>query len=260
MGRIIAIVNQKGGVGKTTSVINLGAGLARKGKKVLLIDMDPQAGLTSSMGKNDDELSVTVYDVMKGQAGLSEATLKHASGEWVYDFIPASIDLEGAELELKDVLGRELILKEAIEEIRANYDYILIDAPPRMTVLTVNVLVAAQELFIPIQTEYLALKGLSLLLASIEMVKQRLNPKLEITGIMATIHDVRRSLDLEVLKKIEEHFGKTLFKTYVRTSVALAEAPSWGKDIYEYSPKSQGAKDYEALTLEVISQERKRRK
>ena len=257
---MVAVVNQKGGVGKTTSVINLGAGLARHGKRVLLIDMDPQAGLTSSMGKSEDDLSVTVYDVMRGQAGLSEAILRHEAGEWAYDFIPASIDLEGAELELKDVLGRELILKEAIEEIRANYDYILIDAPPRMTVLTVNVLVAAQELFIPIQTEYLALKGLSLLLASIEMVKQRLNPKLEITGIMATIHDVRRSLDLEVLKKIEEHFGKTLFKTYVRTSVALAEAPSWGKDIYEYSPKSQGAKDYEALTLEVILQERKRRK
>lgn len=258
--RIIAIVNQKGGVGKTTSVINLGAGLARQGRKVLLIDMDPQAGLTYSLGIQADELTKTIYDVLMGRAGLPEVIIKHGTDGSSFDFIPSNINLEGSEIELGGTPGRELVLKEAITEVRDDYDYIFIDAPPRMTLLTMNVLVASKELFITLQTEYLALNGLKLLLDSIDLVRQRLNPGLEITGILATLHDKRRGLDLAVVRTIKEHFGKKIFKTIIRKSVALAEAPSHGKDIFEYGPKSQGAKDYEALTLEVIAQEKKRRK
>lgn len=258
--RIIAIVNQKGGVGKTTSVINLGAGLARHGRKVLMIDMDPQAGLTYSLGIQADELTKTIYDVLGGRAGLPEVIIRHGHGDGSYDFIPSNIIFEDSERELGSTPGRELVLKEAIEEVQDDYDYILIDAPPRMTLLTMNVLVASREIFIPLQTEYLALNGIKLLLDSIAIVKQRLNPGLEITGIIATLHHKRRGLDVAVMRTIKEHFGKTIFKTTIRRSVALAEAPSHGKDIFEYSPRSQGAKDYEELTLEVMAQERKRRK
>jgi len=258
--RVIAILNQKGGTGKTTTAISLGAGLSRHGRKVLMIDMDPQAGLTYSLGIQADELTRTIYDVLGGRAGLPEVIIKHGKDGGSYDFIPSNIIFEDSERELGNTPGRELVLREAIEEVQDDYDYILIDAPPRMTLLTMNVLVASKELFIPLQTEYLALNGIKLLLDSIEVVKQRLNPGLEITGILATLHDRRRGLDLAVVRTIKEHFGKTIFKTMIRRSVALAEAPSHGKDIFEYSPRSQGAKDYEALTLEVMAQERKRRK
>lgn len=250
MTRVIALVNQKGGVGKTTSTINIGAGLAKKGKRVLLVDLDPQGNLTYSLGIKADEVSPTIYQVMKDEATAKDAIIK---GE--FDVIPANIQLSGAELELSSVAGRELILKEALEPLLPDYDYILIDAPPALNMLTINALTACQEVFIPLQAEYLSLNGMLQLTNTVALVSKRLNNELKITGVIATLYDARKNLNREVIEAIQERFKDSLFKTYIRDNIALAEAPSYGKDIFSYQPNSNGASDYLKLVDEIIKQE-----
>ena len=255
--RIIALVNQKGGTGKTTSTIGIGAGLARKGRRILLVDMDPQANLTYSLGLEVKDSRPTVYEVIKGRATADQAIIHREAkdGGPAYDVLPATIDLEGAELEIAHEPGRELFLKEALEPIAARYDYILIDAPPRLTVLTLNALTAAKELFIPLQAEVLPLKGMRSLTATVDLVRRRLNPGLAITGVIATRHSNRKALAREVLEATKGSYGAAVFATCIRENISLAEAPGFGMDIYEYKPASNGAKDYTALSEEVIAQE-----
>lgn len=251
MARIIALVNQKGGVGKTTSTINIGAALARAGKRVLLVDLDPQGNLTVSLGITAHELTATLYELLKGDVNAPQTIIK---GQ--YDVIPADIRLSGAELELSSQPGREMILKEALQPIQANYDYILIDCPPSLGLITLNGLTAAQEIFIPLQAEFLALNGMAQLLKTIDAVQKRLNPQLDISGIITTLYDSRKNLNKEVLEKIQQYFPDKAFKTLIRDNVALAEAPSFGKDIFEYRADSNGAEDYKRLSKEIIIQEK----
>ncbi len=252
MTRIIALVNQKGGVGKTTSTINLGAGLVRQKKSVLLIDLDPQANLTYSLGIEAHNIDKTIYEILKGEI-LAITAIISKNG---LDIIPASINLSGAEIELSGTAGRELLLKEAIESLLNKYDYILLDCPPSLSLLTLNGLTTATEVFIPLQSEFLALQGMSKLLETIEIIKKRLNSKLKITGIIGTLYDSRKKLNNEVIDKIKEHFPKKLFKTLIRDNISLAEAPSYEQDIFTYKKNSNGAIDYLALSKEVIRQER----
>lgn len=253
MARIIAFVNQKGGVAKTTSAVNVGAGLSIRDKRVLLIDLDPQGNLTTSLGIAAHELDNTIYEVLKGNCTITEATV---SVNHSYHVVPSDIRLSGAEIELSSQAGREMILKEALKPIVERYDYILIDCPPSLSLLTLNALTAAKEIFIPLQTEYLALHGMGQLIKTKETVKNRLNPDLEITGIIGTLYDRRKSLNRDVIKKIKGYFPNQTFKTHIRNNVAIAEAQGFGLDIFQYKPKSNGAKDYESLVDEVIKQEK----
>lgn len=250
MARIIALVNQKGGVGKTTSTINIGAGLHKAGKRVLMVDLDPQGNLTVSVGIEAYNLDYTVFEVLKGDAEPQAAIVKRG-----YDIIPADIRLSGADMELSAVPGREMLLKEALAPIAENYDYILIDCPPSLGLITLNGLTAAREIFIPLQAEFLALNGMAQLLNTVKAVQKRLNPQLDITGIITTLYDGRKNLNKEVLEKIQQYFPDKTFATLIRDNVALAEAPSFGQDIYEYKPDSRGAEDYTALCDEIIKQE-----
>lgn len=252
MARIIALVNQKGGVGKTTSTINIGAGLHRAGKRVLMVDLDPQGNLTVSVGVEAHTLDYTVFEVLKGDAEPQAAIVKRG-----YDIIPADIRLGGADMELSAVPGREMLLKEAFAPIAENYDYILIDCPPSLGLITLNGLTAAREIFIPLQAEFLALNGMAQLLNTVKAVQKRLNPQLDITGIIATLYDGRKNLNKEVLEKIRQYFPNKTFATLIRDNIALAEAPSFGQDIYEYKPDSKGAEDYTALCDEIIKQEKR---
>jgi chromosome partitioning protein len=249
--RIIALTNQKGGVGKTTSVINIGAGLCELGQKVLLIDLDPQAHLTYSLGFTAHEIEKTVYQLLKAEE-QAESIIQKRNG---IQLIPANIDLSGAEVEMISVAGREFLLKENIVTlVNTNYyDYMLLDCPPSLGLLTLNALTTATEVFIPLQTEYLALNGLSKLLQTIDIVKKRLNPGIEITGIIATRYDSRKKLNNEVVDKIREHFGDKLFPTLIRDNISLAEAPSFGKTIFEYKPDSNGAVDYLNICKEILN-------
>ncbi len=252
--RVISLVNQKGGVGKTTTTKNLGAGLVREGKRVLLIDLDPQANLTYSLGirpEEDDSLK-TMYDVLRGTAQLKDIILTHANG---LKLAPAHLNLSASELELTSQAGRELILKEAIRPVLHDYDYILIDCAPSLGILTLNALVASREVFIPLQTEFLAMQGMSKLLETLDLVKQRLNHDIEVTGIIGTMYDGRKNLSGEVISSIRTHFGDKLLKTLIRSNVSLAEAPSFGQDIFSYKADSIGAEDYQALAKEVIAME-----
>lgn len=250
MARIIALVNQKGGVGKTTSTINIGAGLHRAGKRVLLVDLDPQGNLTVSVGIEAHTLACTMFEVLKGDCRPQEAIIKRG-----YAVIPADIRLSGADMELSAVPGREMLLKEALTPIAKNYDYILIDCPPSLGLITLNGLTAAREIFIPLQAEFLALNGMAQLFNTVKAVQKRLNPQLDITGIITTLYDSRKNLNKEVLEKVQEYFPDKTFKALIRNNVSLAEAPSFGQDIYEYKPDSRGAEDYTALCDEIIKQE-----
>jgi len=246
--KIIALLNQKGGVGKTTSCINIGAGLAKLGQKVLLVDLDPQAHLTCSLGIQADDSDKTIYEILKGEKTASEVLVDRGG----IHVIPSSLNLSGAEIELSGVAGREFLLREAFTPL-SGYDYVLLDCPPSLGLLTLNALTTAQEVYIPLQTEFLALQGMSKLLQTIEVVKKRLNPPLEITGIIGTRFDSRKNLNQEVVSKIKGHFGNKLFPTLIRDNVALAEAPSFGKTIFEYKPDSYGADDYNHLCQDILA-------
>jgi len=254
MARIIAFVNQKGGVAKTTSAINVGAGLALAGKKVLMVDLDAQGHLTFGLGVSAHKMDNTIYEVFKEGIDASQAVLNVAGR---YDIIPADIRLSSLEMELSAIAGRELILKEALEQIEAQYDYILLDCPPALGLLTLNGLTAAKEVFVPIQAEFLALHGMKQLLQVIELVRKRLNPALSLAGVITTFYDRRKLLNQQVQEKIITTFGDKSFKTMIRNNVALAEAQAFNLDIFAYKPTSNGAKDYKDLIDEILLQEEK---
>ncbi len=245
MAKIIAVSNHKGGVGKTTSVSNIGAGLALKGKKVLIIDIDPQANLSQSFNINEPE--VNIYGALKSEYELSPVKLQKN-----LFIIPANGELGAAELELAPEAGREFILKELIEPIRHQYDYILLDCPPSLGLLTINAFTAANEIYIPMQAQYLALQGIGKLLGLVDKIQKRLNPGLEITGIFITQFDKRKVLNRYVMDTLESHFGEKVFGTRIRNNVALAEAPNSGSDIFNYQPTSIGAEDYKKLVNEIL--------
>ncbi|MEW6112773.1 MAG: ParA family protein [Acidobacteriota bacterium] len=244
----IALINQKGGVGKTTSTINLGAGLAMLGKSVLLVDLDPQAHLTYGLGIQAHDLEATVYEVLRGEVTAQEAILRRDALE----VLPSSLGLSAAEMELSGMAGRELLLKEALAGL-APRDFVLLDCPPSLGLLTLNALTAAQEVFIPLQTEFLALQGMSKLIDTVNVVKKRLNSDLTISGIIGTQFDGRKNLNREVVEKIREYFADKLFETLIHDNVALAEAPSYGQTIFEYRPDCRGAQDYLALSQEAVA-------
>ena len=245
--KIIAVLNQKGGVGKTTTVLNLGVALSRLGKKVLLVDLDPQSHLTYSIGLPAHELEATIYELLKGECRLGEVM---QSREGI-DIVPASLELSGADIELSGVLGREALLKDALNGC-ADYDYAILDCPPSLGILTLNALVAANEVYIPIQTEFLSLQGMSKLIETVDVVKRKLNHGLVIGGAICTLYDHRKSLNKEVVDRIREFFQERMFQTIVRSNVALAEAPSHGISIFEYRPDCHGAEDYMNLAKEVV--------
>jgi chromosome partitioning protein len=245
--RKIAFTNQKGGVGKTTTTVNTGAGLANLGYRVLLVDMDPQANLTYSVKLNSNRIDKNIYHVLKGDAGVKDIVMKHKQ----FDILPSSIELSGAEMELVNIPAREMLLKDALQEISGNYDFVLIDCPPNLGVLTLNAFTAADELVIVLQSEYLALHGLSKLMDVIQVVQRRLNKNLKVEGILCTLYDNRKNLNREVVGHIRDYFGAKVFNTVIRDNVALAEAPSHHKTIFEYDGESNGAVDYQMFAKEI---------
>lgn len=245
MGTIISLLNHKGGVGKTTSTINIGAAMVELGKKVLLVDLDPQANLTLSLGIPRQRISI--YEAMKGESEVEPYTVKPG-----LDVIISTLDLSSAEMELINEAGREYILREIFDPLREDYDYIIIDCPPSLGLLTLNALTASDQVIIPMQTQFLALQGLAKIKQVIQKVKLRLNKKLEIAGVIATMYDKRKVLNRDVIETIKKYFGRLLFETYIRDNVALAEAPAQRKDIFAYNKRSPGAQDYLALAQEMI--------
>jgi chromosome partitioning protein len=245
MVKIISMSNHKGGVGKTTSTVNIGAGLSKQGKRVLLIDLDPQANLSLSLNIHNPERSV--YGSLRGEYELTPIE----TGSKLH-VIPSTLDLSGAEVELSSEAGREFILRDLIEPLKRSYDYIFIDCPPSLGLLTINALTASDHVYVPLQTQYLALQGLTKLVEVIEKIKKRLNKKLDLGGIILTQFDARKTLDKDVAASIEEHFKEKVFRTRIRSTVALAEAPSQGKHIFDYEEKSMGAKDYLDLCKEIL--------
>jgi len=245
MSKVISISNHKGGVGKTTSAINIGAGLNKLGKKILLIDLDPQANLSQSLGIIEPDSNI--YGALRGEYKLQPIEVVKG-----LDVIPSTLDLSGAEVEMSGEAGREYILRELIEPIRGSYDYILIDSPPSLGLLTLNSFVASDQIFIPLQAQFLALQGLTKLLEVIDKIKKRLNKELEVGGVFITQYDSRKVLNRDVVATIEAHFEDAVFKTKIRDNVALAEAPAQGLDIFRYNPKSPGAEDYLSICKEIL--------
>lgn len=246
MAVIISLLNHKGGVGKTTSTINIGAALVELGKKVLLVDLDPQANLTLSLGIPRQKF--TVYEAFRGESELVPYQVREN-----FDVITSTLDLSGAEMELINEAGREYILRELFVPMMDEYDYIIIDCPPSLGLLTLNALTSSRYVMIPLQTEFLALQGLAKIKQIIDKVKFRLNKELEMGGVIPTMYDSRKVLNRDVVETIIKHFGDLVFKTYIRDNVALAEAPAQRKDIFSYSPKSIGADDYLNLSKEIMA-------
>lgn len=253
MGRIIAVANQKGGVGKTTTSTNLSACLAEKGKKVLLVDIDPQGNATSGVGIDKNDLENTVYDMIIGECSIDECLIKEALEN--LDVLPSNVNLSGAEIDLIGIDDREFILKKNIDKIKDNYEYIIIDCPPSLNMLTVNAMTTANTVLVPIQCEYYALEGLSQLLHTINLVKERLNPELEMEGVVFTMYDARTNLSLEVVENVKNNLKQSIYKTIIPRNVRLAEAPSHGLPINLYDGKSVGAESYRLLADEVIERE-----
>jgi len=245
MSKIISISNHKGGVGKTTSTINIGAALAALKKKVLLIDLDPQANLSQSLGVTAPEK--TIYGALRGDYALEAINIVDR-----LDIIASTLDLSGAEIELSGEAGREYILKELLDPIRSSYDFILIDSPPSLGLLTINALTASTELIIPLQAQYLALQGLTKLIEIVEKIQKRLNKELRLGGVFITQFDARKVLNRDVAEAIQERYPKELLSSKIRDNIALAEAPAMGLDIFRYAPKSYGAEDYKNLAKEII--------
>lgn len=251
MGRIIAVANQKGGVGKTTTAINLSSCLASLGKKVLAIDMDPQGNMTSGLGIDKNEVEYTVYELILGQVGVEEVICKDALEN--LDVLPTNIDLSAAEIELIGVEEKEFIIRKEVDKIRENYDFIIIDCPPSLSMLTINAMTTADSVLVPIQCEYYALEGLSQLIHTIDLVKERLNPGLNIEGVVFTMYDARTNLSLQVVENVKDNLQQTIYKTIIPRNIRLAEAPSHGLPINLYDPKSTGAESYMLLAEEVIN-------
>lgn len=253
MTKIIAIANQKGGVGKTTTSVNIAASLAATKRRVLLIDMDPQGNATMGSGINKMELELTSFDVLMGEKSIAEVLVRTTGND--YDVLPGNADLTGAEVGLLDELAKEIRLRNAINKVKENYDFIFIDCPPSLNMLTVNALVAATSVIIPMQCEYYALEGLSALLESIEKIRTYLNAELKIEGLLRTMYDPRNSLSTQVSEQLLEHFGGKVYRTIIPRNVRLAEAPSHGLPIIKYDKTSRGALAYLALAGEMLRRE-----
>lgn len=252
MGKTIAICNQKGGTGKTTTAVNLSASLADLGKKILLVDLDPQGNASSGIGINKSELESSVYDVILNKKNVSEVVVNNAVMN--VDVLPCNINLTGAEIELVGALSRETRLKRALEQVKDQYDFIFIDSPPSLGLLTLNSLVASESILIPIQCEFYALEGVSQLLNTINLVKDGLNPQLSIEGVLLTMADFRTNLTNEVIKEIKSYFKDKVYETIIPRNIKLSEAPSYGKPITVYDNSSIGSKKYKELALELIGQ------
>ncbi len=252
MGKVLAIANQKGGVGKTTTSINLAASLVKTRRRVLLVDADPQGNATMGSGVPKEQCPATTYEVLLGLVPIDAARVKTEGG---YDLVPANSRLSGAEVELIELERRERRLRAALETVRHEYDYILIDCPPALNLLTVNAMVAAQAVMIPMQCEYYALEGLTALLNTIRKIRETLNPSLEIEGLLRTMYDPRNNLDNEVSAQLKAHFGDKLYRTVIPRNIRLAEAPSHGKPVIGYDLQSKGAQAYLALAGEMLRRE-----
>lgn len=253
MGKVISIFNQKGGVGKTTTNVNLSACLAKRGKKVLIIDNDPQGNSTSGVGVDKSQVEYSLYDVLVDEVNPREVIV---ATEYKNLFVlPSNVDLAGAEIELSSLDEREYRLKKAIDQVKDDYDYIFMDCPPSLGLLTINSLIAADSILIPIQCEYYALEGVSSLLNTYHLVKKSLNKSLEIQGVVLSMYDGRTNLSLQVLEEVKSHFGEKVYNSVIPRNVRLAEAPSFGMPIIHYDPRSKGAYAFKKLARELVAQE-----
>ena len=250
MAKIISLANQKGGVGKTTTAINLSASLAKEGKKVLLVDADPQANASSGLGIDIRNLEATIYECLV--SGIDPKLAIHHTGVDNLDLIPSHIDLVGAEIEMLGLEDRELLMKRILSHLRDQYDFILIDCSPSLGLITVNALTASDSVIIPVQAEFFALEGIAKLLNTIKIIKSKLNPQLKIEGFLVTMFDNRLRLSTQVYDEVKKHFGSLVFNTVITRNVRLSEAPSHGLSVLDYDPSSKGAKNYAALAKEVI--------
>lgn len=251
MGRTIAIANQKGGVGKTTTAINLSASLAEAGQRVLAVDFDPQGNATSGLGLEKEKIENTVYELLVGECEIEDCLVKDIQQN--LDLLPSNVNLSGAEIELLEFENRERLLKDHLSKIRDQYDFIIIDCPPSLSLLTINALTSADTVLVPIQCEYYALEGLSQVLKTIRLVQKKMNPNLEMEGVVFTMYDSRTNLSAEVVESVRNHLNENIYNTLIPRNVRLAEAPSHGMPITQYDSRSTGAESYRLLAAEVIS-------